>query len=531
MDRNTIYYKFFCEKKKYSINFDTTEISIGDIKREISRRRNMEKAPEEFELLFYDENNAEIKDDNYKVKPLKTLVIKRIPKYKLQNFIEIVTDPTDIPLTKGNEYYFSKNRITFLNASEPLEKISPKLSLEMLQEKFKCVVCKKKEENGYVYDPVIMLCCHETICKTCANEPKCPLCSRTQPDDNRKDEDIRYVPNNAEMELKVRLYEIFNKMKEGALKQVQNSEANNSLISNGTSVPLTRPNISIMPKNHQSNIGNSNQAMSMNIMSNPSYPLFETARFFIIKSSNKENIEISQKHSEWATTLTNQKKLNEAFQKNNVILIFSASRTGCFQGYAIMTSYIGDKVSNLWQNENNVKLGGSFSVYWLCICEMQFMKVKNMVNKINQEPVTKSRDTQELDRDSGFELCNSCFEQEKTEANNNSKPQRLITSDTINSINNDIKTSRENQLQMQNSARNAMSMGMPMGNMGMSQMRPPNMMNPGMFQSFYNPSYMYGFYPMPMNGGMGNPAMMNEAQLQMQRDRSRSKSKSKSNKN
>ena len=58
MNRNTIYYQFLSENKKYCINFNTTEISIGDIKKEISRRRNMERAPDKFELLFYDDTNT-----------------------------------------------------------------------------------------------------------------------------------------------------------------------------------------------------------------------------------------------------------------------------------------------------------------------------------------------------------------------------------------------------------------------------------------------------------------------------------------
>ena len=58
---NTIYYRFKSEKKKYSINFDTTEISIGDIKKEIIKRRNMEKVPERFELIFYNEKLFERK--------------------------------------------------------------------------------------------------------------------------------------------------------------------------------------------------------------------------------------------------------------------------------------------------------------------------------------------------------------------------------------------------------------------------------------------------------------------------------------
>ena len=72
---NTIYYRFKSEKKKYSINFDTTEISIGDIKKDIIRRRSMEKVPERFELIFYNENNDEIRDDNIKINPLQMLCI------------------------------------------------------------------------------------------------------------------------------------------------------------------------------------------------------------------------------------------------------------------------------------------------------------------------------------------------------------------------------------------------------------------------------------------------------------------------
>ena len=40
MIKNTIYYRFSYENKKYKINFDTTEISIGDIKKETEMTRN-----------------------------------------------------------------------------------------------------------------------------------------------------------------------------------------------------------------------------------------------------------------------------------------------------------------------------------------------------------------------------------------------------------------------------------------------------------------------------------------------------------
>jgi hypothetical protein len=477
--KNKIYYRFLSEKDKYSIGFVTTDMSIGDIQKLTEKRRNMQKAPEKYDLIFYDENNIEITDDNYKVKPHKVLVIKRMPSYKRNHqFLDKIHEPSDIPFNKFNEFnYISCNRFTFVNASEPLEKILPKLTQDILDNKFKCSVCKRKEETtttttavtaSYTYKPVITLCCNETICEQCASndDTLCVVCKRSK---------CGYIPNNAEYELKEKLYQIYKKAQEEKAKQLQqlqyttshqvdtstngvinlninsNSNNNNSHLLGGNNiinnnvigVNTQRPNLNVNKINHQNN--NSSQIA---IVQNPSYPLFQGARFFIIKSSNKENIEISQKHSEWATTQANQKKLNEAFQKNNVILIFSANRTSCYQGYAIMKTFISEKESTIWQNENNVRLGGSFGVYWLCCCEMPFSKVKNLTNQFTGEVVTKSRDTQELPNDLGYELINLCYEQERNEAS--SKPPKNITKDVVDSILLEIKQSREKQLQLQN---------------------------------------------------------------------------------
>lgn len=182
-------------------------------------------------------------------------------------------------------------------------------------------------------------------------------------------------------------------------------------------------------------------------MMNPHLNLYENARFFIIKSSNKENVDLSQKYSEWATTVTNQKKLNEAFQNNNVILIFSVNKSGNFQGYAIMTSFISDKVSNIWQNESSVKLGGSFTVQWLCMCEMPFSKLKNLVNPLNNnEFVIKSRDTQELTKEIGITLCKYCMEQEKFESAYKTGRPIFHEGEFISKISDEIKRNRESNI-------------------------------------------------------------------------------------
>lgn len=55
-------------------------------------------------------------------------------------------------------------------------------------------------------------------------------------------------------------------------------------------------------------------------------------RYFIVKSCNRENLELSVQQGVWATQRSNESKLNEAFDSaENVILIFSVNRTRHFQ--------------------------------------------------------------------------------------------------------------------------------------------------------------------------------------------------------
>ena len=72
---NTIWYRFYSEKDSYEIHFDTTEMSIEDIKKQIKIRRNMFKSPEIFDLIFYDEENFMEIGDKDLVKPMKHLII------------------------------------------------------------------------------------------------------------------------------------------------------------------------------------------------------------------------------------------------------------------------------------------------------------------------------------------------------------------------------------------------------------------------------------------------------------------------
>ena len=67
---------------------------------------------------------------------------------------------------------------------------------------------------------------------------------------------------------------------------------------------------------------------------------FWKIRYFIVKSCNRENLELSVQQGVWATQRSNEAKLNEAFDSaDNVILIFSVNRTRHFQ-VSILHYYI-----------------------------------------------------------------------------------------------------------------------------------------------------------------------------------------------
>ena len=504
---SSIWYRFYCEKNWFEFSFPNKVIKIGDIQKEIIKRKNMSKAPEEFVFHFYDEENNLLKED-YPVEPMKRLIIKRFPLYKFKDdFVPIVKDPREI-LKKTTERGELQQTIRYY---EPLEKIANKLSLEMINKIFKCKLCIKTDiETLTNYNPIITFCCKETICLDCYNKNEnniCPFCNKQKKG---------YVPNLSEKNLRIKLLDILEKKrieKEKTAKMLAaaaeitpikdpknymnsnnsynqynknnniiNDNKNNlnnginyssikqrNIINNNTMIDgnnISGGNNNLVDDNniYNNNTGNiinnnqfsdnktkdQNNNIQNNVLQNPCLPLIQDARFFIIKSSNKENIEKSQKNSVWATTIPNQKKLNEAFSKNKVILIFSANGTQSYQGYGIMTSYSSDRPSNIWQIETPIKLGGDFTVNWLCFCSLSFSKVKNLQNpKNNGDPVIKSRDCTELSPEIGMQLCKYCYEQEKYELNNsnNNNQQNKITSQLIEKINEDIKNNRNKQQQ------------------------------------------------------------------------------------
>ncbi|XP_058239188.1 3'-5' RNA helicase YTHDC2 [Hemibagrus wyckioides] len=142
---------------------------------------------------------------------------------------------------------------------------------------------------------------------------------------------------------------------------------------------------------------------SPGVSKSPSPRPRSSVRYFIMKSSNLRNIELSQQRSIWSTTPNSEHKLNRAFQESSaVFLIFSVQGSGHFQGYARMCSEIGSERCKDW---GAAGLGGVFSVEWIHKESISFQFTHQLLNPWNDnKKVQISRDGQELEPQTGAQL-------------------------------------------------------------------------------------------------------------------------------
>lgn len=138
----------------------------------------------------------------------------------------------------------------------------------------------------------------------------------------------------------------------------------------------------------------------------PAFPQMATSsvRYFIVKSNNFRNIEISQQKGIWSTTPRNESRFSKAYLANKlIILIFSVQGSGHFQGYARMTSVISKQ--RCQDLEDDMGLGGVFTVEWLHKESLSFQYTQHIFNQWNDnKEVQISRDGQELDPQAGSQL-------------------------------------------------------------------------------------------------------------------------------
>lgn len=135
------------------------------------------------------------------------------------------------------------------------------------------------------------------------------------------------------------------------------------------------------------------------------------ARYFVIKSNNMDNVEISMEKGVWATPRRNEDMLVEAFrQTQHVILIYSVRESGHFQGLARM-------MSMPYPNQGDVQwivghtpalrmLPNLFKVQWITKTPLDFVSTSHLKNRWNEwKPVKISRDGQEIEPKVGAQLC------------------------------------------------------------------------------------------------------------------------------
>jgi len=132
-----------------------------------------------------------------------------------------------------------------------------------------------------------------------------------------------------------------------------------------------------------------------------------SARFFVIKSYQEDDIHKSIKYNIWASTDSGNRRLDAAYKESHmkgpIYLFFSVNASGQFCGMAQMVSALDyNTKSNVWELD---KWNGQFAVKWIFIKDIpnNFLRHIRLENNDNK-PVTNSRDTQEILMEPGKEM-------------------------------------------------------------------------------------------------------------------------------
>jgi len=138
------------------------------------------------------------------------------------------------------------------------------------------------------------------------------------------------------------------------------------------------------------------------------YKYLKNSKIVMIKCSIDQNIDISQRENVWATTQYSQNKLQSLFKScENLLLILVGNRM--LQGVARVKAMDPvNKVVNWILDGKNIKLGATFPIEWIIKCNENTQIFRNE-KKSNGELVMKSRDAEEIPRESGLKIITHCF--------------------------------------------------------------------------------------------------------------------------
>lgn len=414
---NKIHYKLFSEKSSYTIDFETTHISVSDIKAKVNKRliiiKNNVKTKSDFDLEIYD-NKMIKKLENEKIEPNSSIIIKRIPEKMMKKEFQNIIEDFELNIVeeeKVNNNFTDQDKIRFKHLISFLYKdqqnIEEHFNPKKINQLFSCNHCKNESSYGANFSKWFLTCCGESICDICKEKYyeqsmtfECHFC---------KSKKGKMIFNKDLYKLKSKFKQCFSN-----LSNIFESYNSNSFRRNDTQIVKTMINPHI----------NNNIIQEDLILTN----LLNNSKFIAINSSNKENIEISKKHNVWATTKKNFENIKEAFfNSQEMTTIFIFKNESEIQGFALMTSISNDreKDKNIkWSTENfNGNLSDNFSVLWLCSTKLHINSFKDKNPEIFKLFLNKIKDTLEYPKEYGFEICKNCIEYERK---NNFNPSLFL---------------------------------------------------------------------------------------------------------
>ncbi|KAK7302364.1 hypothetical protein RJT34_13251 [Clitoria ternatea] len=143
---------------------------------------------------------------------------------------------------------------------------------------------------------------------------------------------------------------------------------------------------------------------------------YETAKFYVIKSFNEDDIHKGIKYNVWTSTPSGNKKLNAAFLDAEarlrqtgkmcpVFLFFSVNASRQFVGVAEMLGPVDFKKDlKFWKLD---EYNGFFPIKWHIIKDVPNNQFVHIILQSNEnKPVTFSRDTQEIGLKEGLKMLN-----------------------------------------------------------------------------------------------------------------------------
>lgn len=142
-------------------------------------------------------------------------------------------------------------------------------------------------------------------------------------------------------------------------------------------------------------------------------PIHGKCRFFVMRSSNLRNVQISACKGIWASGGGNTSKLCQGLRDvDHVIMIFTSAESRSFLGYARMISEPDHMLfPGIW-GEFSARLSPSFKVQWLKQCGVNLGAAGHIRNPQNDDlPVHRCRDGQELPGSVGERLCRFLWQQ------------------------------------------------------------------------------------------------------------------------